>query len=78
MAKKVKEQEQKQTVEKLQNGLYLVEKDGVKMLVTNNGTAIKETNHDEVEDLKLTRIWDKMQIAAMVAIDNMVKQEARK
>ena len=52
---------------------------GVKLLETNNGTAIKETTHDEVEALKtmLPEAWDRLQIAAMVAIDNMVKQEAR-
>ena len=70
----------KQQIEKIQNGLYLVEREGVKLLVTNNGTAIKETTHDEVEALKtvLPKAWDRLQIAAMVEIDNMVKQEARK
>ena len=77
--KEVKE-EQKQQIEKLQNGLYSVEKEGVVLLVTNNGTAIKESNHDEVEALKtmLPEAWDRLQIAAMVAIDNMIKKEARK
>ena len=57
-----------------------VAREGVKLLATNNGTAIKETTHDEVESLKtmLPEAWDRLQIAAMVAIDNMVKQEARK
>ena len=80
MAKSKKGSEPKQQIKKVQNGLYLVEREGVKLLVTNNGTAIKETTHDEVEGLKtmLPEAWDRLQIAAMVAIDNMVKQEARK
>ena len=69
-----------QQIKKIQNGLYLVEREGVKLLATNNGTAIKETKHDEIEALKAISegAWDRLQIAAMVAIDNMVKQEARK
>ena len=80
MAKTKKGSEPKQQIEKIQNGLYLVEREGVKLLATNNGTAIKETTHDEVEALKAISegAWDRLQIASMVAIDNMVKQEARK
>ena len=52
MAKTKKGSEPKQQIEKIQNGLYLVEREGVKLLATNNGTAIKETTHDEVEALK--------------------------
>ena len=80
MAKSKKGSEPKQQIEKIRNGLYLVEREGVKLLATNNGTAIKETTNDEVEALKtmLPEAWDRLQIAAMVAIDNMVKQEARK
>ena len=80
MAKSKKGSEPKQLIERVQNGLYLVEREGVKLLVTNNGTAIKETTHDEVEALKARSegAWDRLQIAAMVAIDNMVKKEARK
>ena len=57
-------------MKKIQNGLYLVEREGVKLLATNNGTAIKETAHDEVEALKAISegAWDRLQIAAMVAI----------
>lgn len=84
--KQVKEQveeqvgQPKQKVEKLQNGLYLVENEDVKMLVTNLGTALKEATHDEVEAIKTLHPeeWEKMQLAAMVAIDNMVNKEARK
>ena len=80
MAKSKKGSEPKQQIEKIQNGLYLVEREGMKLLATNNGTAIKETTHDEVEALKAISegAWDRLQIAAMVAIDNMVKKEARK
>ena len=80
MTKTKKGSEPKQQIEKVQNGLYLVEREGVKLLATNNGTAIKETTHDEVEALKAISegAWDRLQIAAMVAIDNMVKKEARK
>ena len=80
MAKEVKITETKQGITKIQNGLYLVEREDVKILTTNNGTALKETSHDEVEALKtmLPEAWDRLQIAAMVAIDNMIKQEARK
>ena len=80
MSKSKKGLEPKQQIEKIQNGLYLVEREGMKLLATNNGTAIKETTHDEIESLKtmLPEAWDRLQIAAMVAIDNMVKQEARK
>ena len=80
MAKNKKGLEPKQLIEKLQNGLYLIEREGVKLLVTNNGTAIKETTHEEVGALKtmLPEAWDRLQIAAMVAIDNMVKMEGRK
>ena len=52
MKKSKKGSEPKQQIEKVQNGLYLVEREGVKLLATNNGTAIKETTHDEVEGLK--------------------------
>ena len=52
MAITKKGSEPKQQIEKVQNGLYLVEREGVKLLATNNGTAIKETTHDEVEALK--------------------------
>ena len=31
-------QQIKQQIEKVQNGLYLVEREGVKLLATNNGT----------------------------------------
>ena len=80
MAKTKKGSEPKQQIEKLQNRLYLVDREGVKLSATNNGTAIKESTHDEVEALKtmLPETWDRLQIAAMVAIDNMVKQEAKK
>ena len=80
MAKTKKGSEPKQQIEKVQNGLYLVEREGVKLLVTNNGTAIKETSNDEVGALKkmFPDAWDRLQIAAIVAIDNIVKQEARK
>ena len=53
MEKNKKGSEPKQQIEKIQNGLYLVEREGVKLLATNNGTAIKETTHDEVEALKV-------------------------
>lgn len=80
MAKKVKVTETKQGITKIQHGLYLVEREDILILATNNGTALKETTHDEVEALKtmLPEAWDRLQIAAMVAIDNMIKQEARK
>ena len=80
MAKTKKGSEPKQQIEKIQNGLYSVEKGGIIILASNNGTALKATTRDEVEALKtmLPEAWDRLQIAAMVAIDNMVKQEARK
>ena len=53
MAKSKKGLETKQQIEKVQNGLYLVEREGLKLLATNNGTAIKKTTHDEVEALNL-------------------------
>ena len=80
MAKTKKDPESKQQIKKIQNGLYLVERGGVKLLATNNGTALKEPTKEELELLEVMGegMWNIMQIAAMVAIDNMVKQEARK
>ena len=80
MAKTKKGSEPKQQIEKIQNGLYLVEQENVKIFVTNLGTALKEATENQIEALKALNphIWERMQIAAMVAIDNMVKKEARK
>ena len=80
MEKNKKGLEPKQEIQKIQNGLYLVEQENVKIFVTNLGTALKEATQNQIEALKALNpdIWERMQIAAMVAIDNMVKQEARK
>ena len=42
MEKTKKGLEPKQQIEKIQNGLYLVEQENVKIFVTNLGTALKE------------------------------------
>ena len=65
MAKTKKGSEPKQQIEKVQNGLYLVEHEGVKLLATNNGTALKEPTKEELELLEVMGegMWNIMQIA---------------
>ena len=46
MAKTKKGSEPKQQIEKIQNGLYSVEKGGIIILASNNGTAYRDWETD--------------------------------